>query len=94
MCGIVAPQHPWARTSVYVLIQDAPALPSATSDALVCIPFTCSSGPRGSARIEVAFHLDKNDLLTATALDLDNARQEEWLQHGAMMARAQDHPVA
>ncbi|MEW5299137.1 MAG: hypothetical protein WDW38_005031 [Sanguina aurantia] len=51
-------------------------------------------GPRGSARIEVAFHLDKNDLLTATALDLDNARQEEWLQHGAMMARAQDHPVA
>ncbi|KAG2491097.1 hypothetical protein HYH03_010541 [Edaphochlamys debaryana] len=46
------------------------------------------AGPRGAARVEVTFHVDAGNVLSATATDLDAQRQEQWLRQGSMVARA------
>lgn len=46
-------------------------------------------GPKGSAKIEVTYHVDNNGVLSVSALDLDSKRHEQWLRQGDMVARVQ-----
>ncbi|GIL93840.1 hypothetical protein Vretimale_205 [Volvox reticuliferus] len=45
-------------------------------------------GPRGTPRIEITLNVDSNNVLSATATDLDANRHEQWLRQGSMEARA------
>ncbi|KXZ41552.1 hypothetical protein GPECTOR_399g227 [Gonium pectorale] len=45
-------------------------------------------GPKGSARVEITLSVDANNVLSASATDLDAQRQEQWLRQGSMVARA------
>uniref|UniRef100_A0A7S0Y8C3 Uncharacterized protein n=1 Tax=Polytomella parva TaxID=51329 RepID=A0A7S0Y8C3_9CHLO len=51
------------------------------------------AGPKGQTRVEVTFYLDEDQVLTATARDLDNERQAQWLKDGGVM-EAQSHLAA
>ncbi|EFJ52650.1 hypothetical protein VOLCADRAFT_85844 [Volvox carteri f. nagariensis] len=44
-------------------------------------------GPRGNPRIEITLTVDANNVLSATATDLDAQRHEQWLREGSMEAR-------
>ena len=44
-------------------------------------------GPKGSAKIEVTFHISDQGVLSVSALDLNTQRHEQWLRGGDMVAR-------
>lgn len=74
-------------TGAELLLVSCPVLCCTRHVSCVC------AGPKGSSRVEVSFFLDANNVLTATATDLDNARQEQWLRQGGMMAVAHSADV-
>lgn len=43
-------------------------------------------GPAGAAKIEVTCHLDANNVLQVSAVDLDTNRHQQWLSQGKMTA--------
>lgn len=48
---------------------------------------THHAAPKGVARVEVTFLVSADNVLTATATDLNASRHEEWLKRGCMRAR-------
>ncbi|GFR51504.1 hypothetical protein Agub_g13919 [Astrephomene gubernaculifera] len=50
-------------------------------------------GPRGAARVEINLTLSPDNVLSATATDLDAQRQEQWLRQGSMVARKHSDEV-